>query len=163
MLLFGHTGIACTVVRALDPRPRLRWIALASILPDLVDKPIAMLLPGFANGWTRLAAHSLTGLAVFALLAGLRLRARALPLVLAYATHLALDRLWEDPMIYFWPVLGFFPPPHPIPYWDRFWSKGGSVYTMAGEVIGLACWVRLLWIWLGRQWRRWRGVTTMTT
>jgi hypothetical protein len=142
MFILGHTGIAAALVRRLDRTASLRAVAVAALLPDLVDKPVALLFPGFANGWTRLAAHSLTGLGVFALGASLVLGRRAWPLVLAYASHLLLDRMWGDPEIVFWPWTGLWVEPHPLSYWERLGKL--DLYTIAGEVAGLAGW---WWVW----------------
>src|SRR5438105_10723922 len=110
MLVLPHVGIAPPAVSALDRSADLRLVALASMLPDLVDKPLELMAARFMNGESRLVGHSLTGLAAFALVAALCWRRAALPLVLAYATHLALDSLWEGPPdVVFWPWLAAIP------------------------------------------------------
>jgi hypothetical protein len=144
MLPLGHSGITAAVARRLDRAADLRAVAVAALLPDLVDKPVALLFPGFAQGWTRLAGHSLAFLALFALASGLAWRRRALILVLACALHLLLDLDFDLPHTTFWPFLGLVPPPHPIPYMDRLWAKM-NLYTVGGELAGLACWVALWW------------------
>ncbi|HVY62726.1 MAG TPA: metal-dependent hydrolase [Planctomycetota bacterium] len=144
MLPLGHTGITALVARRLDRAADLRAVAIAAVLPDLVDKPIAFLFPGFARGWTRLAGHSLLFLALFALVAGLAWRRRALVLVLACALHLVLDLNFDIPHTTFWPFLGLVPPPHPVPYMERLWEKL-NLYTLGGEVAGAACWAALWW------------------
>src|SRR2546423_1601860 len=111
MFILGHTGIAAGIVRAIDAKADLRRVALASLLPDLVDKPLWAIAPGFANGWTRLVALGLTGLTVFVVATLVALRGRvaeAWPLWLAYALHLCLDRMWEDGHILLWPFEGFW-------------------------------------------------------
>ena len=73
MLLFGHVGAACGLVHALDRRGTadLRVVALASLLSDLVDKPLWLLAPDFCHGWTRTLGHGLGALGVFSLGAAL--------------------------------------------------------------------------------------------
>ncbi len=143
MLVFGHVGIAAALVHAVRPDADLRKVALAAVLPDLVDKPIAFLVPWFAHGWTRNVSHGLTGLVVFTTLAALRLGRRdlgprLLPLVVAYALHLVLDRMWEDGHILLWPWDGPWFSPHPLTITERWWRKLFDGWTLSGEAIGFA-------------------------
>jgi hypothetical protein len=137
MFILGHTGIATGLVHAVDRRADLRWVPLAALLPDILDKPIWLLMPWFANGWTRNVAHSLTGLLVFSLLVGWRLRARAWPLVFAYASHLVLDRAWFDVQNLVWPFGGFIIfPPFTKNHMELWWEKFTDLWTMGGEALG---------------------------
>jgi hypothetical protein len=133
MFILGHTGIAAAAVHALDRRADLRLVPIAALLPDLLDKPLALLAPGFAQGWTRLVGHSLSGLALFALVATLRIKWRAWPLVLAYGLHLVLDRMWQDGHILLWPFMGFALEPHHVEPW---WQRISDSWTIGGEVSG---------------------------
>ena len=61
MLLFGHIGLTLGVARALSREIDARWVAVASLLPDLIDKPLRYVLaPVFTHGNTRTVGHSLT-------------------------------------------------------------------------------------------------------
>lgn len=148
MFILGHTGIAVAAVRAVCREAPIAAVAVAAVLPDLVDKPVAYFFPDFAQGWTRLAAHSLTGFLVFSGIAAAFLRARAAPLVFAYALHIALDLHFMDRPIFLWPAYGWIPPPYPEPYWDRFFAKFGHPYTLGGEALGIAAWT---WVWFSRR------------
>src|SRR5581483_2478159 len=137
MLLLGHTGIATAAVHGLDRRADLRWVPLAAILPDIVDKSLWLFAPGFTNGWTRSVAHSLSGLVLFTALAALRMRRAAWPLVLAYASHLVLDRMWFDGHILVWPFGGYFVfPKYAYDHTELWWEKFTDAWTMGGEVLG---------------------------
>jgi len=136
MLIFGHTGIATGAVHAIDRRADLRWVPLAALLPDLVDKPLWLLAPGFTNGWTRNAAHSLTGLAVFTLFVAWTLREKAWPLILAYASHLVLDQMWLEGHILVWPLGGFIFPQFTRDHVELWWEKFSDLWTMGGEAVG---------------------------
>ena len=136
MFVLGHVGIAAGAVHFLDRKADLRWIPLAALLPDLVDKPIWFFLPGFANGWTRSAAHSVTGLGLFAILALWAQRERAWGPIFAYASHLLLDRMWWDATILFWPFEGFFLPKFPFDHVELWWQKLTDPWTMGGEAVG---------------------------
>jgi hypothetical protein len=150
MFVLGHVGIAVGAVHFLDRKADLRWIALAALLPDLIDKPIWFLELGFANGWTRSAAHSVTGLGVFAVLALWALRERAWGPIFAYASHLFLDRMWWDATILLWPFEGFILPKFTRDHLELWWEKLTDPWTMGGEATGLIL-LAVLWV-RGRMW-----------
>lgn len=139
MLILGHVGITFGVALAADSianrtRSRvrtqngslparlhsrvvslahhvdLRLLAVGSLLPDAIDKPVGLLLfPGYF-GSGRLFAHSLLFVAVLGL-AGLwryRTRRATVLLVLAYGSfmHLVLDAMWRAPATLLWPFAG---------------------------------------------------------
>lgn len=147
MYILGHVGVTVAAVRAVDRRADLRLPILFSLLPDLLDKPTAVLLPALVNGNTRNFSHTLLGAsAVLAVLLARRRRlGRPLLLWSCYAGHLLLDRMWlgRDPAIVLWPLLGAFPQcpaaGHRTPHL--------LMYNLAGEALGLA-------IVLGLAWRR---------
>jgi membrane-bound metal-dependent hydrolase YbcI (DUF457 family) len=145
MFLFGHVGCSVAAVRAVDREVDLRAPALFSILPDLIDKPLALLFPHLVNENTRNFAHSLAGaLAVLALLLAARRRVtRPWLLWACYAGHLLLDRMWltSGPAILFWPFLGPFPARFP----DSPRTPYLLLYNAAGEVFGLAVILALAW------------------
>lgn len=137
MYIFGHTGITAGAVRAVDRDADLRLPIALSILPDLIDKPIALLCPALVNGNTRNFAHTLLGTIVVlaVLLARPRRPGKTLLLWACYAGHLVLDRMWltDGPIILFWPFLGSFPRR------TRWTPKTPHLlaYDLAGEAAGL--------------------------
>jgi hypothetical protein len=61
MLLFGHVGLTIGLARALSREVDVRWVAVASVLPDIIDKPLRYcIVPAFTQGNTRSAGHALT-------------------------------------------------------------------------------------------------------
>lgn len=136
MFILGHVGLTVAGARAAGRGVDLRWAALMAILPDLIDKPMALLAPALIHHNTRNAGHSFLGsLFVLAALWALRRRVKS-PLLLwtCYLGHFLLDRMWQNsyPQILLWPLLGGLPS----------CAAGGStdfVYNVAGELIGLAC------------------------
>jgi hypothetical protein len=160
MLVIGHTGLAAGAVRAIERDVDLRLVALVAVLPDLIDKPLWLLAPWFANGWTRTAGHSLTAFVVFTLLVSVRLRARAWPYVLAYASHLLLDRIWWDGHIT-WPFGGFFVfPKYTYDHTEQWWAKFTDLWTMGGEALGGLVFLALALrgrFWERERWRAFRG------
>jgi hypothetical protein len=145
MYLFGHIGLTTAAVRAVDRERDLRLPILLSILPDLIDKPIAFLLPALVNGNTRNFGHTLLGaLVVLAFLLSRRRRLGASLLLWAcYAGHLLLDRMWlgDGPIIFFWPLLGAFP------RWSPYDPQTPHLiaYNVAGEALGLSIVLSLVW------------------
>lgn len=135
MFILGHIGLTVAGARAVDRGVDLRWAALLAILPDIIDKPIALLAPGLINHNTRNVGHSfLASLFVLAALWALRRRVKN-PLLLwaCYLGHFLLDRMWRSsyPLIMFWPLLGALPPCAPAKFQDL-------VYNIGGELAGLA-------------------------
>lgn len=89
------------------------FLALGSILPDLIDKPLALMIFGIMNHG-RIFAHTLLFLLVIALLAVYFSDIRLASLSAGVLTHLALDAMWNSPTILLWPLLGPFPPADPL-------------------------------------------------
>jgi hypothetical protein len=143
MIFFGHVGITVAGVRAADPDADLRAPAIFAVLPDLMDKPAAFLLPHIVHGNTRNFGHSFAGAALVLAFLYVYRRHFCQPLLLwaCYLGHFLLDRMWLEPgpTILLWPYLGAFPrhlpggPKTPYLY----------LYNGLGEIIGLAILLRL--------------------
>lgn len=145
MYIFGHIGLTAAAARAADEETDLRLAILLSILPDLIDKPAAILLPAMLNGCSRGFGHTLLGASMLlAILLARRRRLRSsLILAACYAGHFLLDRMWlsDGPVILLWPLLGALtqhPPAH---------AKAPNLmtYYIAGEALGLALALGLAW------------------
>jgi hypothetical protein len=138
MFALGHVGLTLACVRRVDPDLDRRGPILLSVLPDLVDKPIGLLLPALVHGNTRnighTAAASAAALVVLLLLRRWPLR-RVLVLWSCYLGHFLLDRLWlyNNPRVLFWPFEGPFPAPLP----GRLVTLDLILYNVVGELIGL--------------------------
>ena len=98
-----------------DPKVDLRLLALGAVLPNLIDKPLTLLFPDtFPAG--RTVAHTLAvsaAVMTVVLLATRRGRRRRafMAVAIGMLLHLALDAMWTEPEVLFWPVLGVeFPP-----------------------------------------------------
>ncbi len=115
-----------------------RIIALAAMGPDLIDKPLAAAYFYRRYKSAVLFAHTLLAhLTAFAMI--LRRRPQWWPYILAFHGHALLDRLWQFPDTFYWPLRGW-----------RFhvWRKAGSEQ---GD-IKRAYWYAFtrrpeLWIW----------------
>lgn len=142
MFVLGHAGLTLAAARAVDREIDPRWAVLLAVGPDLIDKPIRLLLPAFSNHNTRSLGHSLAlSLAIFV---GVFLWKRkpkaALVLWGCYAGHFLLDSMWlhPSPIVLLWPMLGDFPRPirGPMLSWLTLWN-------VLGELAGLVCLHRL--------------------
>ena len=136
MLILGHTSITlgtAVVVEALR-RPRapgstdatgvpqrlhgalvslsrrvdLRLLLVGSLLPDIIDKPLGLLLLPDVFGTGRIYCHALifpVALATIGVIPYLKYKSNGL-LVLAYGAvmHLVLDSMWLNQGTLFWPV-----------------------------------------------------------
>lgn len=111
MLVFAHLGLtlaAANLSRRFGLRPDLAFVAIGSLLPDIIDKPLGYVIYG-AMGTGRIYAHTLLFLLVLAALATI-LRSRALGSIsFGVLAHLVLDSIWATPAILLWPLLGDFP------------------------------------------------------
>ncbi len=110
MLPPAHVELTWGVLQWLQERGLFRdadyrGVALASVLPDLVDKPLAVFI--FPNsGAALLFSHTLL---LHALAWAVLLARRAwgwLPYALAFSGHLVADRMWGFTQTLLWPFRG---------------------------------------------------------
>ena len=108
MLLFAHLGLALLIARPFK-RIDLAFLAVGSMLPDIIDKPLGFLIFGTMNHG-RIFAHTLLFLLILAALAVSIRDIRLASLGAGVLIHLSLDFMWNSPVILLWPLLGPFPP-----------------------------------------------------
>ena len=143
----------------------VRLVLLASIFPDIVDKPLGQVLlrETVSNG--RIYCHTLLFLAlvtVLGLLVYWRLSWTWL-LVIAFGTgtHLVLDSMWRWPQTLFWPAYGWTFEKLDLDHWiDRVWHgllTDSALYVV--EIIGLMVMAWFLWNLLHRG-KFWEFVRT---
>lgn len=132
-MIAWHAGLSMLIVWFVmrgNTRVDYRIVAIASLLPDLIDKPIGRILfrERFESG--RIYAHTLLiNLAFFCVLFFLRGRfKRKFVLVpLSSLLHLAEDGVWSTPQVFWWPLFGTAFPREPV--------SGGSL-AFLGAAIG---------------------------
>lgn len=107
MLLFAHMGLALAAARFV-PRANLAFVAIGSMLPDIIDKPLGEIVYGTPN-MGRIFAHTLLFLLLLAGIAFYTKDIRLASLCGGVLFHLSLDFMWNSPVILFWPLLGSFP------------------------------------------------------
>lgn len=118
----SHPSPLATATTINHPTKKVSWLAflasridirvllVGSLLPDIIDKPVGHFFfrDIFNNG--RILSHTLLFSAALAL-AGVylyRRRGQNWLLVLSSGTftHLILDRMWQNPRTFFWPLYG---------------------------------------------------------
>jgi hypothetical protein len=142
-VIFWHAGLTMLIVWFVmrgNPRVDYRIVAAASLLPDIVDKPIGRIIfkSRFESG--RIFAHTLlVNVAFFSILFFMRGRAkrRFVLVPISSLLHLAEDGMWSTPRIFWWPFFGTEFPKEPV--------GGGPLAflvpnagVMVQEAIGLA-------------------------
>ena len=118
MLLFGHLGVTlgifffiCMFIPPLITIIEPKYLALGALLPDLVDKPLGMIIFASTISTGRMIGHTLL-LSFTLLYIGLSLYEkrgdiRIMSLAAGTFFHLMEDQMWGDPRTLFWPFLGF--------------------------------------------------------
>jgi inner membrane protein len=119
MLLFGHLGATLGAARVLEVLTNssnkngikmpvdYRLVMLGSMLPDLIDKPLVLMISDKPVGSARFIAHSLI-FAVLLLFLGelydlIFKRGWLLLIACASFAHIIEDVIWRTPMVLFWP------------------------------------------------------------
>jgi len=105
----------------------MTFLALGSMLPDIIDKPLGLLAFGTAEQG-RTFGHTLLFLIVLATLAVYLKNLRLASVSFGVLAHLVLDSMWKSPAILFWPLLGNFPRAQDLGILDYFpntavWSE----------------------------------------
>jgi hypothetical protein len=155
-MILWHLGATLAGVRYVfrDPAMDLRWVAVGSLLPDLIDKPIGSIMFHDVFGTHRLVAHAMVfpvvGLGVVLLVTRRRSvgRSAAIGVVIGSLFHLILDGAWADPAAFWWPLLGYeFPEVADSAFGPLLRRMVADPWVWAGEAVGAAYLVYL--------WRRW--------
>lgn len=143
MLLFGHIGITLGIAWLIESKLKAKMdyklILIGSLLPDIIDKPVGMILLPLNNG--RVFGHTLLFILIL-LLIGLKYR-KSLFLSFASFLHLIEDEIWNELETFFWPLLGDFPAKEHEEFYE-YVERIISEYTPSlshvfiSEVIGLA-------------------------
>ena len=153
MLLFAHVGLALATAR-LNNRLDLLFLALGSILPDIVDKPLGLLVFGSPN-MGRTFAHTILFLIILAAIALCLQDIRLASLSWGVLVHLILDSMWISPVTLLWPLLGGFPmAPHldAISYLQMLLLGLEDLGILIPELLGLGyiiiqVYLKKGWIW----------------
>jgi hypothetical protein len=89
-------------------RGDLACLALGSMLPDMIDKPLSLIIYG-TPAMGRSVSHTFLFLLVMATIAFYLKNLRLASVSGGVLAHLFLDSIWISPAIFLWPLLGNFP------------------------------------------------------
>jgi len=147
MLILGHVGTALAALRIGEAAGNkwlphstgrtsrfadYRFIALGALVPDLIDKPLALLDLGGGRSF----GHTLALVAALFVVAFVSFRRNRKFLLLSLATgcsfHLIQDGMWSSPELLLWPAFG----------WD----------VLDGRHIGISEYLSLTWL---GPWQHW--------
>ena len=117
MFIFFHLIVALAIGYLLADRFQSRAFVLPCILggllPDLVDKPIGLILLADSIGSGRVFLHTALFLLVMLVAGGILFMRWRSPVILAVgvgvASHQFLDLMWQTPATWLYPLLGSFP------------------------------------------------------
>ncbi|AGB02083.1 metal-dependent hydrolase [Methanoregula formicica] len=151
MFVFAHAFLGALIGlgfwKLAGDRRALPLCILSALLPDLLNKPLALLFPGLL-GAGRTIAHSLFFFSLV-LIAGLlvwQYRHTLLGMACACGilSHQVLDAMWSVPATWFFPICGPFPtfilPDYLGHYfWLEISSLSEWIFAFASLVI-LICW-----------------------
>lgn len=173
MLLFGHIGVTLGVFFGLGIfLPQLKtiidpkYLVIGALLPDIIDKPLGMVI--FASTITtgRMICHTLL-FSLLLLLVGLYLYEekrdiRIISLSTGSLFHLIEDQLWKSPKILFWPLQGLSFPKDTIDYVgleqvSMLFKKSFTLnfsHPSTPEILGLGVMVILTLHWLIKRLRQ---------
>ena len=111
-MIFWHVGLTMVIVWFVmrgNPRVDYRIVAVASLLPDLVDKPIGKILFRERYDSGRIYAHTLiVNVALFCVLFFMRGRIKRTFVLVPISSlmHIAEDGIWSSPRLFWWPLFG---------------------------------------------------------
>jgi hypothetical protein len=160
MLPSGHIELTWGILNFVQRRLRAftradyRLVALAAVMPDVVDKPLAIFVVPETRA-TLLYAHTLLAhLGVWGAVAASGKLRRALPYLLAFSGHLLLNRIWRFPRTLFYPLLGrrfhaWRDMSSPFLFWKGYLTAIWQYpYLSIAELLGM---VALIWFTRDRR------------
>jgi inner membrane protein len=115
VLFFGHVGITLAIVKTYeniaDNEGELnidyRYVLFGAMLPDIIDKPLKVMLSDGPIRSARYIGHSVTFMLLLLLISVIFILAfkssKFLILTLCSYIHLVLDRMWLYPKVFLWP------------------------------------------------------------
>jgi inner membrane protein len=133
VLVLGHVAAATVSGHALDRRADLRWVIFFTLLADLVDKPLGLVVFRETINNGRVWFHSLSVNLLLTLV--LVLARKPGVYSLALWLHQLCDRMWMRPWVALWPFTGAFGFRY-LPLENWVYSVLNP-YNLVSEAIGL--------------------------
>ena len=148
MFIFAH--LFCGLLLGLGfyhlthDRRAIPLCIVSSLIPDIIDKPLGLLIPALGSG--RTIFHTLLVVLIVAIIALVILRKRYMLSGIAVAccifVHQVLDAMWQLPAIWTYPFSGPFPLYNPPDYlghslWLEITTPSEWIFLMATVVMML--------------------------
>ncbi len=117
MLFFGHIGITLGVFLIIffivKGNVDYRLVIIGSMLPDIIDKPLFLLLYGTIPESGRFLGHTIVFVLILIVLSMIvfkdRKYAGLFVLPVAVLLHIIEDEMWKAPRTLYWPFMGLDP------------------------------------------------------
>jgi hypothetical protein len=147
MFPLGHIGLVVGLLISgliIAKKPDLlgkvdfRLVAVFSMLPDIIDKPLGnfILSEDLNNG--RIFAHSLVFLLLFTVLCVILFRKLFWAYAFPVLAHQVLDFMWEVPNSWYWPLQGWGFESMDMDVWAHWVEElFTDPYVLIGELVGL--------------------------
>lgn len=150
MVFFGHIGITTVLINKFERVFKnkeldvdYRVVIAGSILPDLIDKPIEILLKHYQLISGRLIGHTLAFSMIIVIIGLIRLKktkkSNILILGACSLIHTILDLMWVFPKTYLYPLYGMtFPAVLDtlyLPHYAKLYFSHYSYFAL--EIVGL--------------------------
>lgn len=152
VFLFGHLGVGLGLVwlaaSGIRWKPDYRLVLLGTILPDLIDKPLGLVLGLDSRLW----GHTLLFFVMLALLDRLPALRGIGWLGVGVGTHLLLDQIWEAPAVVLWPALGWAFPTGALSVEFYWYVLLTDPVVQLGEAVGIAILAGFAWTQGIRSW-----------
>ncbi len=128
MLIFAHLFAGAVLGLAfgwfLEDNRVIPLCIAASVIPDFIDKPLGYVLLPQTLDSGRTYFHALIAVVMIAALAFLVWRLKkctlVFPVAIAVLLHQLTDSMWDEPVTWFYPVLGPFQPYHYLNYFGTY-------------------------------------------
>ncbi len=156
MFFFFHllVGVATGLFLSEVLRSR-RWIlpvAVGSILPDLIDKPLGHIIFAETIGYGRIIGHSLIFFIIILILAFFQWKYRGsligFGIGVGVLLHQVLDSIWKIPETWYFPLHGPFPRGHFHGYFSSsFWRELASPQEWLAVLLLIVIGVLILGEW----------------
>ncbi|MFZ5645011.1 MAG: metal-dependent hydrolase [Bacillota bacterium] len=161
MLILGHMGITvglagiagCLVEKVAKKEFNINYglVALGSMFPDIIDKPLGHMILRDTINYGRIFSHTLVFTALLWLVALWALRRGIFwPLAFSFGTlaHLVLDEMWQRPTVLFWPLYGWGFPSSGQDFLQGVLQSMHRPDVYLPEILGAAI---LIGFWLGKR------------
>jgi hypothetical protein len=141
--VFSGALLGLGLMYLIHDRRALPVCILGSVVPDLLDKPLAFLFPGIL-GASRTVGHSLLFFGLLVVAGVLLWHSRHTLLGLVFAagvfSHQVFDAIWNLPTTWFFPLLGPFPVIIIADYvghslWLEYSSPSELVFALSSGII----------------------------